>query len=276
MTRPLASIAQDRAPRLSGWAVWLLLLGVVVFWWGGYVATHLFSLAFPAVLPPWDVTLGRLNASNEGTIANTASAATLATMTLLALAAVVVNRHRSAGWIAVGGWAALATLAAALTLEELVEFKRSGAVSVVDEAERLGLTWPVLMGPLVVAFVLAMWIFVRKGLSARAARAPLTLGIACWLFALVQEAIDPWLFAGRARAIGYVIEETLEFSGTLLIGLSAAIALRNGRPPPHPLFGGRWRKSLRWPCLAALPACSFFGCRRWRRWPHIHARAPSK
>ena len=230
--------------RLAGWSGRLLLLGVVVFWWGGYVATQLFSLAFPAVLPPWDATLGRLNASNEGTIANTVSAATLATMTLLALAAVVVNRQRSAGWIAVGGWAALATSAAALTLEELVEFKRSGAVSVVEQAERLGLTWPVLMGPLVVAFVLAMWIFVRKGLSARAARAPLTLGIACWLFALVQEAIDPWLFAGRARAMGYVIEETLEFSGTLLIGLSAAIALRNGRPPPHPLFGGRWRKSL--------------------------------
>ena len=36
----------------------------------------------------------------------------------------------------------------------------------------------------------------------------------------------------------------MEFSGTLLIGLSAAIALRNGRPPPYPLFGGRWRRSL--------------------------------
>ena len=155
-----------------------------------------------------------------------------------------LSRRRSAGWIAVGGWAALALTTAALTFDELVEFKRWGPISLVGHAERLGLTWPVLASPLVLAFALTMWIFVRKVLAARPARAPLMLGLACWVFALVHEALDPWVFAGRALAIAYVLEETLEFSGTLLIGLSAAIALRNGRPPPYPLFGGRWRRSL--------------------------------
>ena len=32
MTRPLDPIAQNRVLRLAGWAVWLLLLGVVAFW----------------------------------------------------------------------------------------------------------------------------------------------------------------------------------------------------------------------------------------------------
>ena len=256
-----------------GWTARLLLLGAVLFWWGGYVATQLFSLAFPALLPPWDATLGRLNASNEGTLANTVSAATLASVSLLALAAAVVNRRRSAGWIAVGGWVALAMVAAALTVEELVEFKRDGPVSVVDQAERLGLPWPVLTSPLVVAFALAIWVFVRRGLSVRAARGPLTLGIACWVFALVQEAIDPSLFYGRARAIGYVLEETLEFSGTLLIGLSAAMALREGRPPPYSLFGNRWRQTLVG-SVAALAILGGLALAFLFRAPLIEALAP--
>ena len=100
------------------------------------------------------------------------------------------------------------------------------------------------MSPLVVAFVLAVGVFAHKGLGVRATRVPLVLGIACWVFALVHEAIDPWIFAGRARPMGYVLEETLEFGGTLLIGLSAAIALGNGPPPSCSAFGGRWRRSL--------------------------------
>ena len=55
-----------------------LLLGAVAFWWGAYVAPQLFSTAFPTLLPPWDAVLGKLNASNEGTLANTVSATTLA------------------------------------------------------------------------------------------------------------------------------------------------------------------------------------------------------
>lgn len=153
----------------------LLLLGAVAFWWGGYVIPQLFSAAFPALLPPWNATLGSLNASNEGTIANTFSALTLASVTLLLIAAAVASRRRSAGWIAVGGWAALAATTAALAFEELAEFKRGGSLSIVGYAERLGLPWPVLVSPLVVAFMLATWLFLRKGLSARSARESLAL-----------------------------------------------------------------------------------------------------
>ena len=248
-------MTRGSAWRLVGCTARLLLLGVVAFWWGGYVGTHLFSLAFPALLPPWDATLGRLDANSEGTIANSVAAATLACVTVLALAAAVISRRRSAGWIAVGGWAALALTAAALTYGELFDFKRAGPISVVGHAERLGLSWQVLVSPLVVAFVLAMWIFVRNGLGEPATRAPLTLGIACWVLALVQDALDQWLFGGRALALAFVVEETLEYSGTLLIGLSAVIVLREGRLPPYPLFGGRWHRSL----VASIAALAVLG-----------------
>ena len=244
MNHPGTSVAPGSAWRLATVLGRILLLSVVAFWWGAYVLPHLFSLAFPALLPPWNTTLGRLNASNEGTIANTVSAATLACVTLIVVATAVASHRRSAGWMAVGGWALMALTTAGLTFEELAEFKKDGPVSIVGHAERLGLPWPVLASPVVVAFVLAMWIFIRKGLRAREARAPLTLGITCWVLALLHEAIDPWLFYGRARAIEFVLEETLEFSGTLLIGVSAAIVLRGGRPSPYHLFGRHWRRSL--------------------------------
>ena len=269
MSRPTTAMARGSASRLAGWAAWLLLLGVVAFWWGGYVATHLFSLAFPALLPPWDATLGRLDADNEGSIANSVSAATLACVTVLALAAAVVSLRRSAGWIAVAGWAAVALTTAALTVEELAEFKRT----LFGHADRLELPWPVLVSPLVVAFVLAMWVVVRKGLGARAACAPLTLGIACWVFALVQEAIEQWMPTRGAVAMEQVLEETLEFSGTLLIGLSAAIALREGRPPPYPLFGGRWRGSL-FGSIAATAVLGGLAVTFLFRAPLVEAQAP--
>ncbi|MCY3914075.1 MAG: hypothetical protein OXG43_12655 [Chloroflexi bacterium] len=259
--------------RVLEWTARVLLLGVVAFWWGGYAATHLFSLAFPELLPPWDPTLGRLDADNEGTIANSVSAAGLACVTALALAAAAVSFRRSAGWIAVAGWAALTLTAAALTFEELAEFKDRGPISLFDQAGRTGLPWPVLVSPLVAVFVLAMWFFVRKGLSVRAARAPLTLGIACWVFVLVQEAIGRWMPTGGAVALGYVLEETAEFSGTLLIGLSAVGVLRNGRPPPYPLFGGRWRRSLVG-SIAALAILGSLALAFLFRAPLIEAPAP--
>ncbi|MCY3782815.1 MAG: hypothetical protein OXG79_03405 [Chloroflexi bacterium] len=259
--------------QLVDWTARLLLLGAIVFWWGGYVATHLFSLAFPELLPPWDPTLSRLDADNEGTIANSVSAAGLACVTALALAAAAVSYRRSAGWIAVGGWAALTVTSAALTFEELAEFKDRGPISLFDQAGRTGLPWPVLVSPLVAVFVLAMWLFVRKGMSARAARAPLTLGIACWVFALVQEAIGRWMPTGGAVTLGYVLEETAEFSGTLLIGLSAVGVLRHGRPPPYPLFGGRWRRSLVG-SIAALAILGSLALAFLFRAPLIEALAP--
>ena len=167
-----------------------------------------------------------------------------ASVTLLALAAAIGSRRRSAGWMTGAGWAAVALTTAALTYFELSVSKRGGPISVVDYADHLGLPWPVLVSPLVVVFVLAMWLFVRHGRVTQATRSSLTLGIACWVFALVLDALDAGLFAGRASATAHVLEETLEYGGTLLIGLSAVFALRHGRSPPSSIFGSRWRRSL--------------------------------
>ena len=219
-----------------------LLLGAVAFWWGAYVAPQLFSTAFPMLLPPWDAVLGKLNASNEGTLANTVSATTLAIAAVLALAAAAVSRRRATEWITTGGWIVLAVTLAALAFEEIAEFKRSPG-SVVELSERLGYPWPVLVSPLVIVFVLAVSVFVRK-MSIRAVGTPLIIGIACWILALWHETSDPFLFAGRARALGYVLEETLEFSGTLLIGLSAAVTLRGGAAAVERAFGSRRRGLL--------------------------------
>ncbi|MYD95237.1 MAG: hypothetical protein F4Y02_16475 [Chloroflexi bacterium] len=126
----------------------------------------------------------------------------------------------------------------------MAEFKRWGPISVVGHAERLGLQWPILVSPLVAAFVLLIWVFIFKALARHPARTPLKLGISCWVFALLHEAMDPWVFYGRARTLAYVLEETLEFSGTLLIGLSAATVLQLGCPSSFRLLGDRWRRSL--------------------------------
>lgn len=201
------------------------------------------------------------------------SAVTLAGVTLLGLAAAVANRHGSHGRLAVGGWVAMALTTAALTIEELAEFKRWGPISVVEHAERLGLPWPLLVSPVVVLFVLTMCVFIGKALGAHPARTPLILGIACWVFALAHETIDPWLFAGRARAIAYVLEETLEFSGTLLIGLGAAMSLATGRALVLPPFHRSWRTSLT-ASVAIVVTLGAFALVFLFRPPLVEAQAP--
>ena len=50
----VALLVRRSAPRLSRLARWagrLLILGAVLFWWGGVVVPNLISLAFPAWLP---------------------------------------------------------------------------------------------------------------------------------------------------------------------------------------------------------------------------------
>ena len=115
-----------------------------------------------------------------------------------------------------------------------------------------GNRWPVLMSPLILAFVLAMVVFVHKGLpstgstgsrqasSGREVRALLILGLTSWVLAVVQEAGNTFVFKGNADGLDRVLEETLEFGGTLVIGLSAGIALR-GPGPLAGIFGGRGR-----------------------------------
>ena len=89
--------------------------------------------------------------------------------------------------------------------------------------------WPVLASPLIVAFVLAMGIFIGKGLpstrSGRQVRGLLVLGLTAWVLAIVYEVSGEFAF-GDYRAKSRLLEETLEFGGSLVIGLGAAIALR--------------------------------------------------
>ena len=238
-----------------------LLLGAVAFWWGLIVVPRLVSLAFPDLLS-LDAIPRHLDPNSEGNLANAVSAIFLLITALLAFAMVRQAHHARSYWITTGGWAVLAVTAAVLAWEEV-----SGFHDVRAEGTRaLGETvlgagyhdtlWPVLASPLILAFVLAMAIFVHKGLCDREVRAPLVFGIAAWLLALVHEASFLFVFKGNVAGLEELLEETLEFGGTLLIGLSAAIALR-GPLPLSGIFGGRGRfpLSVWWMASIAITAC---------------------
>ena len=81
-----------------------------------------------------------------------------------------------------------------------------------------------LLIPLIVAFVLASVVFLRKGLRNREVRAPFVLGLIAWLLAPIYDeggyriAVQGWY------PLSVLLEETLEFSGALLIGLGTGVA----------------------------------------------------
>ena len=236
----------------------VLLLGAVVFWWGLIVVPRLVSLALPDLLPP-DAIPESLDPDLEGSVANAVSATALLTVGILAFATAVAGRRRAVGWFAVGGWTALAVTAAFLAWEEVSGFHDVGTRALGETVLGAGYRstlWPVLVSPLILAFVLAMAVFVHKGLCDRAVRAPLVFGIAAWLLAIVHEASFLFVFKGNVAGVEQLLEETLEFGGTLLIGLSAAIALR-GPAPPSGIFGGRGRfpLSVWWMASIAIIAC---------------------
>ena len=60
--------------------------------------------------------------------------------------------------------------------------------------------------------------------------------IAAWLKVLLREGLNPVLIRGRATALMEVLEETLEFGGTLLLVLSAAFFCTR-----HTTFAGALR-----------------------------------
>ena len=217
---------------LAGWTGRLLLLGAVVFWWGGVVTPNLFSLAFPDLLSPEAIPRD-LNPDIdwEGRLANRISAAALLVLALLALVSAEVNRRRGGGQLAVGGWLILSGTATVLFWEETSDFhtaalpgfaRRVFGDSLVSETGTFA--WMLLAFPLIVGFVLAMASFYVRGLQTRAVRLPFALGLVTWVFALVCEAATPALIEGRAYGLMIVLEETLEFGGTLLFWLSAVAA----------------------------------------------------
>ena len=195
------------------------------------------SSGIPALLP-LDAISSHLNPDTEGSLANAVSAAALFIAALLALANSLRSfdkfiaegdlRRKTSSWIARAGWTALAATLAYLAWEEISDFHVWGTRTLRDavlDSPNLGQLWPVVLSPLIIAFVVAMFFFIHKGLSARAVRVPLILGLTAWLLAVLHEASYLALISGRAELLGIMLEESLEFGGTLLIGLSAGIAL---------------------------------------------------
>ena len=235
---------------MAEWAGRLLLLGAVGLWWGGHVGPQLFSLAFPALLAPDDL-LQALDPELDEGFANALSAATLLIVALLALANAIGSWRRATGRTAIGGWILLAATAAAVAVSEMSDAHNDAvvaAVPLVFGAEAADADWAriVLLSPLLAVFGLAMWVFVRRGLRTAAVRAPFVLGIGAWLLAAAFDATQPTLLTGQDHVLGSIVEEMLEVGGALLIGLSAAIALRGdaaSRSPPS-VLGPSWRVPL--------------------------------
>ncbi len=222
----------------AGWVGRLLLLGAVLFWWGGVVVPNLVSLAFPGWLAPESIPRDlNPDIDYEGRLANRASTAALLVLGVLAMLAAVVSRGRGEGRIAVGGWAVLSGTALVLGWEETTEVHSTIVPAIgsrllgVDLIASAGpYVWVLLVSPLIAAFAILMGIFWVRGLRTRSVRAPFALGLAVWLFALLCEAVTLAVFRGRASDLMVVMEETLEFGGTLLIALSAAAALARSNP----------------------------------------------
>ena len=84
---------QSVALRVAEWTGRLLLVTIVTLWWGGHVVPQLFSLAFPALLPP-DNLLHQLDPELDESFANALSAAILLTVALLAVANAMVGWRR--------------------------------------------------------------------------------------------------------------------------------------------------------------------------------------
>ncbi|MCY3801079.1 MAG: hypothetical protein OXG46_05840 [Chloroflexi bacterium] len=225
------------AERTGRW----VLLGAVAFWWGVIVAPRLVSLAFPDLLPP-DAIPRHLDPEEERMVANGVSAAALLTVGLLALA----NARRSLDRLTTQnericalGWTALGVTGAYLAWEEISEFHLRGTRDLGDVvlgSSNLPWFWPVVLSPAIVAFLIAMAVFIHRGLRAKEVRVPLILGLAAWLLAVLFEVSYPVTGAGRLTVL---FEETMEFGGSLLIALSAGLALGSLSRPRNDEAGRR-------------------------------------
>lgn len=228
----------------------ILLVAVVGLWWGGHVGPQLFSLAFPSLLPP-DNLLRQLDPELDEGFANTASAATLLIVSLLAGANAFAGWRRGAGRVALGGWFLLAALVAVIAVSEMSDTHndaQADVLRIVFGVEGRPADWArlALMSPILAVFALAMWIFARHGLVQSAARVPIVLGAGAWMLSVAYDATQHILLTGQDHVLGSIIEEMLEICGALLIGLGAAMSLRGDTAPqtrPHAQTV-RWRAPL--------------------------------
>lgn len=239
---------------LAQWPGRLLLVGAVAFWWAGFVVPRLISLVHPAWLAESDIPRW-LNPDAEANVANSVSAAALGTAALLALANAATSRRRRAGRLEILGWTVLGAMAAGIAVEEIVELKTR--LTEISDSMGHPALWPLVLAPLVVAFLLFMGVFVRRSLRAQSVRVPIALGLLAWLFGLSHEMGHPYFFSGRASGIGIVLEETLEFCGTLLIGYGAAAALQGSTAGDRGVFEGRWRLPLAMSAVAVAVVGGF-------------------
>ncbi|MCY3913915.1 MAG: hypothetical protein OXG43_11830 [Chloroflexi bacterium] len=241
---------RQAAVRVAEWIGRILLVGVVGFWWGGHVGPQLFSLAFPSVLSP-DSLLRQLDPELDEGFANTASAATLLIVALLAAANTAVGWRRGSGRVAVGGWFLLAALVAVIAVSEMSDTHNDAQADVLRNVfgvEGRPADWAriALMSPLLAVFSMAMWFFARRGLGASPARVPIVLGAGAWMLSVAYDATQHILLTGQDHVLGSIIEEMLEICGALLIGLGAAMSLRADaalRTGPHARYV-RWRAPL--------------------------------
>ena len=218
---------------LAVWTGRLVLLGAVLFWWGGVLIPHLVSLAFPAWLAPEAIPRDlNPDIDFEGRLANRVSAAGLFVLATLALVNAVVAYRKTAGWVVAGGWSVLAFTAFVLAWEETTDFHSTLVPAIGSRlldaplVPRAGpYIWVLVLSPLIVMFALVMAGFCVRGLRRAAVRRPFAIGLTAWLFAILCEGVTWVLFQGRASALMLVLEETLEFGGTLLITMSAVAAL---------------------------------------------------
>ncbi|MCY3801128.1 MAG: hypothetical protein OXG46_06085 [Chloroflexi bacterium] len=243
--------------QLAAWTGRLLLLGAVAFWWGAVVTPQLISLALPTILPWGSISL-QLQPDVEGNLVNAVSAASLLIVALLAVANALRSRRRGAGLIAVGGWSATAITSAYLAWAEISEFHIWSA-GVFNDAMLGDLMWPVVLSPLAVTFLLAMGVFLSRGLprtsSGRHVRILLISGLVAWGMVILIELFGRYL---PNPPLIRLFEETLEFGGTLLIGLGAGVAL-GSHAVSRSSFGLSGKRRLLLPLVGSMASIALLG-----------------
>ncbi|MYD93886.1 MAG: hypothetical protein F4Y02_09380 [Chloroflexi bacterium] len=237
----------------------LLLVGAVVFWWGAFVIPRLVSLVFPEWLSPASIPW-HLNPEQEGSVANVLSAVSFLTVGLLGTANAVVGYRAMAGWVAVGGWGVLAVAAALASLNELLDYHNAvfGTLKQLLFEMNHGLVLLIILSSLLVALGLVMVAFIRRGLRTPGVRVLFVFGVVVWLLAAARDVGYEFLFQHRVDVLASLVEETLEFGGALLIGLSAASALGAGEPSPG-WTGGLHRRAVTQMASGAALAVAVLG-----------------
>lgn len=194
------------------------------------------SIAFPGVLPaeripPW------LDAEVNDSLTNSLSAALLAAAAGLMAANAVRTVRASAGRIATTGWSILAGTTLLVCIAEITEAHITGPEALGEAVlgrQTLLPSWPILLAPLIGAFVVLMVLFMWRVDHPPSVRRLLGLGFGLWIMVLVHEVIQTSAELRFGSQLPRVLEETLEISGTMCL-IVAALATR-----------GRASLSLRW------------------------------